>query len=97
MSHPQSPVLASPPNLDLPAPAARLVDARGLHCPLPLLRLRQALHLMQIGERVRLLASDPNSQTDIQRYCERAGQQLVAKWQAEDQTYFGFDIEKTYA
>ncbi len=73
----------------------RLVDARGLNCPLPLLRLRQALHQMTVGERVRVLASDPNSQTDIRRYCERAGQHLLNQWQADDQTYFAFDIEKS--
>lgn len=87
MSHPQSAPEPDQPN--------HLVDARGLNCPLPLLRLRQALHQMQHGERVRVLASDPNSQTDIRRYCERSGQQLLAQWQAENQTYFGFDIEKT--
>lgn len=74
-----------------------LVDARGLNCPLPLLRLRQTLHQLQQGDHVRVLASDPNSQTDIRRYCERSGQQLLAQWQADDQTYFGFDIEKTIA
>lgn len=94
MSNPHA--VTSPTALSLDD-STRLVDARGLHCPLPLLRLRQALHQMQLGEQVRVLASDPNSQTDIQRYCERAGQQLSAKWQAEDQTYFGFDIEKTTA
>lgn len=83
-----------PPNTDTPS---HLVDARGLHCPLPLLRLRQMLHQIPQGTQVRVLASDPNSQTDIRRYCERAGQHLVAQWQAEDQTYFGFDIEKTTA
>jgi len=74
-----------------------LVDARGLNCPLPLLRLRQMLHQIPQGTQVRVLASDPNSQTDIRRYCERSGQQLLAQWQADDQTYFGFDIEKTIA
>ena len=76
---------------------AQLVDARGLNCPLPLLKLRQALHQMTVGEQVRVLASDPNSQTDIRRYCERAGQLLLNQWQAADQTYFGFDIEKSVA
>ncbi len=82
------------PNHPIPE---RIVDARGLNCPLPLLRLRQALHQMTLGAHVRVLASDPNSQTDIRRYCERAGHCLLSQWQAEDQTYFGFDIEKTVA
>lgn len=78
-------------------PPAHLVDARGLSCPLPLLRLRQMLHQLAQGDHVRVLASDSNSQTDIRRYCERSGQRLLAQWQAEDHSYFGFDIEKTIA
>ena len=94
MQTPSSTLTTDPQDCHSPA---RQVDARGLHCPLPLLRLRQALHQMTVGEQVRVLASDPNSQTDIRRYCERSGQQLLNQWQAEDQTYFGFDIEKSVA
>jgi TusA-related sulfurtransferase len=41
---------------------------------------------------VRVLTTDPNSQQDIRRYCERSGQNLLATWQ--DAQTFGFDIQK---
>lgn len=49
------------------------IDATGLACPLPLLKLKQALHSMGAGEQVVLMASDANSVTDIKRFCEIAG------------------------
>jgi tRNA 2-thiouridine synthesizing protein A len=78
------------------SPPEHLVDASGLTCPLPLLRLRQALHHMTIGQQVRLLTTDPISQTDIRRYCELSGQHLLHSWHNLDSTQFGFDIEKTH-
>lgn len=61
-------------NAAAPSPVPpHLVDAQGLACPMPLLKLRQALHGLQIGESVRVLTTDPNSQQDIRRYCERSG------------------------
>lgn len=80
-------------NAAAPSPVPpHLVDAQGLVCPMPLLKLRQALHGLQIGESVRVLTTDPNSQQDIRRYCERSGQNLLATWQ--DAQTFGFDIQK---
>jgi tRNA 2-thiouridine synthesizing protein A len=73
-----------------------LVDARGLNCPLPLLRLRQALHQRAIGEQLRLLTTDPISQQDIRRYCELSGQILLAAWTDPAQGFFGFDLQKTH-
>lgn len=57
--------------------AIKLIDASGLACPLPLLKLKQALHGMQAGEQVCLLATDANSQRDIQRFCQIAGHSVT--------------------
>ncbi len=72
------------------------VDATALNCPMPLLKLRQALHQLEAGQIVRLLATDPNSQQDILRYCEKSGQILHAADQTShaDKPCFVFDIEK---
>jgi TusA-related sulfurtransferase len=51
---------------------------------------------MTIGQQVRLLTTDPISQTDIRRYCELSGQRLLHSWHTPDSTQFGFDIEKTH-
>ena len=54
-------------------PSHQTIDATGLACPLPLLKLKQALHSMEAGEQVVLMASDANSLIDIKRFCEIAG------------------------
>ena len=44
---------------------ARLVDARGLLCPLPLLRAREALATLAPGEDLVVLATDPEAPIDL--------------------------------
>ncbi len=56
---------------------AALVDARGLDCPLPLVRARQALMLLARGERICVLATDPAAPRDFEDYCEASGHILV--------------------
>jgi len=41
------------------------VDAIGLHCPLPLLRLKKALLEIESGEVIKMLATDPAAHLDI--------------------------------
>ncbi|MGP9803266.1 sulfurtransferase TusA family protein [Paracoccus sp. NSM] len=53
------------------------VDARGLLCPLPVLRLRKALEARAPGERLVLLASDPMAVVDVPHFCGQAGHVMV--------------------
>lgn len=53
------------------------VDASGLNCPLPLLRLKKALQGMQSGEIVRVIATDPAAHLDFGVYSEQTGNQIV--------------------
>ncbi len=69
------------------------IDTRGLHCPMPLLKLKMALRSVAIGESIRLIATDPMSQQDIKRYCEIAGLSCTQHPQPLDGT-FTFDILK---
>ena len=57
------------------------IDARGLLCPLPVLRLRKALMPLERGAVVRLLATDGASWIDVPHFCAQSGQELVS---AED-------------
>jgi tRNA 2-thiouridine synthesizing protein A len=59
-------------------PVAREVDARGLRCPLPLLKAKQALRDMAEGELLRVWATDAGSVRDFQAYAQLSGQQLIA-------------------
>jgi len=54
------------------------VDARGLMCPLPLLRLKKALVSLETGSRIRILATDPAARLDFGVFLEQAGHQLIA-------------------
>ncbi|MTE00227.1 sulfurtransferase TusA family protein [Paracoccus sp. YIM 132242] len=54
-----------------------LVDARGLLCPLPVLRLRKVLLGQAVGARVRLLATDAMAAVDVPHFCEGAGHRLL--------------------
>lgn len=56
---------------------SRVIDARGLLCPLPVLRLRKVLLGQPMGARVRLLATDAMAAVDVPHFCEAAGHRLV--------------------
>jgi tRNA 2-thiouridine synthesizing protein A len=53
-------------------------DARGLLCPLPVLRARKAMRALAPGQVLRLLASDPAARIDVPHFCAEAGHTLVA-------------------
>lgn len=55
------------------------VDARGLLCPLPVLRLRKMLLPLPPGGRLRLLATDPAAQIDVPHFCAESGHHLLSQ------------------
>lgn len=56
-----------------------LIDARGLLCPLPVLRLRKVLLDLPAGARVRLWASDAMALIDVPHFCDASGHRLVGQ------------------
>lgn len=57
----------------------REVDARGLICPLPVLRARKILMAMQSGEVLRVLADDPMAAIDLPHFCAEAGHEHLGQ------------------
>jgi tRNA 2-thiouridine synthesizing protein A len=53
------------------------LDARGLNCPLPILKAKKALADMQTGETLRIVATDPGSMRDFQAFARQTGNELV--------------------
>ena len=53
------------------------VDARGLNCPLPILRAKKALAEMNSGEVLRVMATDPGSVRDFQAFAKQTGNHLL--------------------
>jgi tRNA 2-thiouridine synthesizing protein A len=54
-----------------------VLDARGLSCPLPVLKARKRLQGMAPGERLRVLATDPKAPADFRLYSAESGHRLV--------------------
>jgi len=61
----------------------REVDARGLNCPLPILRTKKMLNDMKSGEVLQVLATDPASVRDFQAFARQTGNVLVAQHEAD--------------
>ena len=72
--------------------AVRL-DARGLRCPMPVLKARKALLALRRGERLLVEASDPMAAIDFPHYCVESGHRLVAS--ETNETILRFLIEKS--
>jgi tRNA 2-thiouridine synthesizing protein A len=53
------------------------VDARGLSCPMPIVRTAQAIRDLPSGHLVEVLATDPGSQRDFVAWCRSTGHELV--------------------
>lgn len=64
------------------------VDAAGLHCPLPLLRLKKALKDMHSGEVVRVIATDPAAHLDFGVYSEQTGHEIIEYIREDEQQIF---------
>ena len=69
-----------------------VLDARGLNCPLPVLKANRVLRGMPPGERLRVLATDKASVTDFQVFCRETGHALVAF--ADQNGVFAFTIKR---
>ena len=70
------------PNVDVE------VDASGLSCPLPLLRLKKALQEMHSGAVVKVIATDPAAHLDFGVYVEQTGHSLLHCVKVVEQQWF---------
>lgn len=57
------------------------LDARGLLCPLPVLKARKRLQALARGQMLQMLADDPAAIVDVPHYCAQAGHDLVSTTQ----------------
>jgi tRNA 2-thiouridine synthesizing protein A len=53
------------------------LDARGLNCPLPILRTKKALGEMSTGQVLRIVATDPGSVRDFEAFSRQTGNALL--------------------
>lgn len=58
-------------------PDDHTLDARGLACPLPVLKTRKALNALSAGQTLQVIATDPGFVRDIGSFCQQTGNELV--------------------
>jgi tRNA 2-thiouridine synthesizing protein A len=68
------------------------LDARGLNCPLPILRAKKALGELTSGQVLRIMATDPGSVKDFAAFAKQTGNELLSS--AENNKEFEFYIKR---
>ena len=68
------------------------LDARGLNCPLPILRTKKSLSDMSTGQVLKIMATDPGLTKDFQAFAKQTGNALLSS--AEVDKVFTFFIQK---
>lgn len=64
------------------------IDAIGLLCPLPVLKLRKRMQPLEAGDCIRLIADDPASIVDVPHFCNEQGHELVSSHEADGTIIF---------
>jgi tRNA 2-thiouridine synthesizing protein A len=70
----------------------QLIDARGLSCPMPIVKTAQAMRLLEPGHAVELLATDAGSVKDVAAWCRTTGNILIE--QTSDGAVYRFVIRR---
>ena len=73
--------------------ADHVLDAKGLNCPLPILRAKKALKDVPVGGTLQVLATDPGAVKDFEAFCRTTGNQLLES--KEQNKVFDFLIKRT--
>ena len=75
--------------------ADHTLDAKGLNCPLPILKARKALKDVGAGETLEILSTDPGSVADFEAFCRQTGNELLES--SNDDSVFRFLIKRPAA
>jgi tRNA 2-thiouridine synthesizing protein A len=73
--------------------ADQVLDAKGLNCPLPILKAKKALNSVPTGGTLQVLATDPGSVKDFEAFCRQTGNELLET--SQDGNVFVFLIKHT--
>ncbi len=60
------------------ASPTKLIDVRGLYCPQAVFRTKMEIERLKIGDTLKVVADDPESEEDISRWVNRNGHVLVS-------------------
>ena len=70
----------------------RELDARGLSCPLPILKTKKSLNELVSGQVLKIVATDPGSVKDMQAFSNQTGHPLLSS--TEENKAFVFYLKK---
>ena len=65
--------------------ADKTLDAKGLSCPMPLLKAKKEIDLLESGQVLEIIGTDEGSKVDLPGWCERVGH-----------TYLGVKVEASF-
>jgi TusA-related sulfurtransferase len=63
--------------------ATKVVDARAMSCPGPLLEAKKAIATVKVGETLEIWSGDVNTKNDMPRWCEKAGHEFLGVLEGE--------------
>ena len=69
------------------------LDCRGLNCPMPILKTKKAVDGMQLGQVLKMIATDPGSVPDMTAWTNKTGHELLSHEQDGDK--YIFYVKKT--
>jgi len=69
------------------------LDARGLNCPLPILRAKKSINSLTDGQVIKILATDPSAVNNLTSFCKQTGNELLES--QEQNGEFMFLIKKS--
>ncbi len=64
------------------------LDARGLNCPLPILRAKKTLNTMSGGQILKIMATDPGSVKDFEAFAKQTGNELLDSLELDGEFHF---------
>lgn len=70
------------------------LDARGLNCPLPILRAKKALNDMRSGQVLRIMTTDPGSVRDFNAFAQQTGNELISSAETENKEFEFYLLRK---
>ena len=70
----------------------KVLDARGLQCPMPVVKTSQEIKSIEVGQILQVLATDPGSMADIAAWSKSTGNELLSM--GKDDAVFVFYIKK---
>lgn len=71
----------------------RVLDCLGLFCPMPIVKTREAMKTMTLGQTLEMRSDDPASDADMRSWAKRTGTELIAV--TKDGAIYRFLVRKT--